>query len=109
MPEINEFRIQQIVDNGKAVQLTAVENVNTEPVSQKQMIRESLSKKLDSDTKQHIMPILEAILQAQPTIKIKSYQQTSINITMPSSRYERLGRPRVGQILDIGITKMRAR
>ncbi len=109
MPEVNEFRIQQIVDNGKAVQLTAVENVNTEPVSQKQMIRESLSKKLDSDTKQHIMPILEAILQAQPTIKIKSYQQTSINITMPSSRYERLGRPRVGQILDIGITKMRAR
>ena len=108
MPEVNEFRIQQIVDNGKAVQLTAVENVNTEPVSQKQMIRESLSKKLDSDTKQHIMPILEAILQAQPTIKIKSYQQTSINITMPSSRYERLGRPRVGQILDIGITKMRA-
>ena len=109
MPEVNEFRIQQIVDNGKAVQLTAVENVNTEPVSQKQMIRESLSKKLDSDTKQHIMPILEAILQAQPTIKIKSYQQTSINITMPSSRYERLGRPQVGQILDIGITKMRAR
>ncbi len=109
MPEVNEFRIQQIVDNGKAVQLTAVENVNTEPVSQKQLIRESLSKKLDSDTKQHIMPILEAILQAQPTIKIKSYQQTSINITMPSSRYERLGRPQVGQILDIGITKMRAR
>ncbi len=109
MPEVNEFRIQQIVDNGKAVQLTAVENVSTEPVSQKQMIRESLSKKLDSDTKQHIMPILEAILQAQPTIKIKSYQQTSINITMPSSRYERLGRPRVGQVLDIGITKMRAR
>ena len=109
MPEVNEFRIQQIVDNGKAVQLTAVENVSTEPVSQKQMIRESLSKKLDSDTKQHIMPILEAILQAQPTIKIKSYQQTSINITMPSSRYERLGRPQVGQVLDIGITKMRAR
>ena len=108
MPEVNEFRIQQIVDNGKAVQLTAVENVSTEPVSQKQMIRESLSKKLDSDTKRHIMPILEAILQAQPTIKIKSYQQTSINITMPSSRYERLGRPRVGQILDIGITKIRA-
>ena len=106
MPEINEFRVQQIVDNGQAVQVTAIENVHTEPVSQKQMIRESIYKKLDKETRQQIMPILEAILQAQPTIKIKSYQQTSINITMPKSRYERLGRPQVGQILEINIGKI---
>ena len=32
------------------------------------------------------MPLLEAILQSQPTIKIKNYQHTSIAITMPKNR-----------------------
>ena len=103
MSEISEFVVQQIVDNGRTVQLTAVENVNTEPISQKQMIREKIYKNVDGETRKQIMPILEAILQAQPTIKLKTYQQTSISITMPGSRYARLGRPRVGQILDVGI------
>ena len=104
--EINEFRIQQLVDNGRVVQLALVENVNTEPVSQKQMIRESIYKKIDGETRKQIMPILEAILQAQPTIKIKSYQQTSINITMPKNRYEQMGSPQVGQILEIRIGRI---
>jgi len=106
LSEVDEFRIQQIVDNGRAVQITLVENVNTEPVSQKQMIRESIYKKIDPDTRKQIMPLLEAILQAQPTIKIKSYQQTSINITMPKSRYDKLGRPQVGELLDISLRRI---
>ena len=106
MSEINEFRIQQIVDNGKIIQLSLVENVHTEPVSQKQMIRESVSKKLDSDTKEQIMPLLDAILQAQPTIKIKSYQQTSISISMPRNRYDSLGRPQVGDLISIDLKKI---
>ncbi len=106
MAEVNEFRIQQIVDNGQVVQLSLVENVQTEAVSQKQMIRESVSKKLDSETKEQVMPLLDAILQAQPTIKIKSYQQTAINITMPKNRYERLGRPQVGELLSIDLKKI---
>lgn len=105
MSEINEFRIQQIVDNGQVVQLSLVENVNTEPVSQKQMIIDSVSKRLDAETKEQVMPLLDAILQAQPTVKIKSYQQISINITMPRNRYERLGRPQVGEILQIDMKK----
>jgi len=54
MTEINEFKIQQIVDNGQIVQLSLVENVNTEPISQKQLIIESVSKKLDSETKEQV-------------------------------------------------------
>ena len=41
----NEFRITQIVDNGQTVQMTLIENVSTEPISQKQMIIENVSKK----------------------------------------------------------------
>ncbi|MBT8172523.1 MAG: hypothetical protein KJN83_00490, partial [Nitrosopumilus sp.] len=61
MSATNEFKITQIVDNGQMVQLTLVENVSTEPVSQKQMIIENVSKKLDAETKEQVMPLLEAI------------------------------------------------
>ncbi len=86
--------------------MTLAEDVQTEPVSQKQLIMENVSKKLDQETKEQVMPLLEAMLQAQPTIKVKSYAQTNVSITMPKNRYERLGRPQVGEILQVDIKKI---
>ena len=106
MSEVIGYKIQQIVDNGQAIQMSLVEDVQTEPVSQKQLIMENVSKKLDQDTKEQVMPLLEAMLQAQPTIKMKSYAQTTISITMPKIRYEKLGRPQVGQILRVDLEKI---
>ncbi len=106
MAELNEFRVAQIVDNGQVVQLSLVEDIQTEPISQKELIKESVSQKLDAETKEQVMPLLDAILQAQPTIKINSYQQTSISITMPRRRYESLGRPQVGQVLRVDLEKI---
>ena len=106
MSEIDEYRIQQIVDNGNAVQISLIENVQTEPLSQKQLITENVSKKLDEDTKKQVMPLLEAILQAQPTIRVKSYAQTNISITMPKNRYEKMGRPQVGDKLEVNLKKI---
>jgi hypothetical protein len=105
MGEVTEYRIQQIVDNGQVVQMTLAEDVNTEPISQKQMIMDSVAKNLDPEMKEQVTPLLEAILQAQPTIKVKSYQHTTITITMPKNRYERMGRPQVGEKLEINIKK----
>jgi phage-related protein len=102
----DEFKITQIIDNGQMVQLTLIENVSTEPISQKQMILENVSKKLDAETKEQVMPLLEAILQAQPTVNIKSYQQTQITIAMPRSRYENMGRPQVGNVIRIDLKKL---
>jgi len=103
MLEVVAYKITQIVDNGNVIQMTLVEDVQTEPVSQKQLIMENVSKKLDVDTKQQVMPLLEAILQAQPTIKLKSYAQTSVAITLPKNKYEKMGRPQVGQKLQIDL------
>ena len=47
MSEIDTYRIQQIVDNGNAVQISLVEDVQTEPLSQKQLIVENVSKKFE--------------------------------------------------------------
>jgi len=106
MTDTNEFRITQIVDNGQIVQLTLIENVSTEPISQKQMIIDNVSKKLDAETKEQVMPLLEAILQAQPTVNIKSYQQTQITIAMPKSRYDNMGRPQVGRMIEVDLKKV---
>ena len=105
MPDIIPYRIQQINDNGQAVQMTLVEDVQTEPLSQKQLIMENVGKKLDGETKDQIMPLLDAILQAQPTIKLKSYAQTTVSITMPKNRYERMGKPQVGERLQVDLKK----
>ncbi len=102
----NEFKVTQIVDNGQMIQLTLIENVSTEPISQKQMIIENVSKKIDSETKEQVMPLLEAILQAQPTVNIKTYQQTQITITMPKSRYDNMGRPQVGNTIEANMKKI---
>jgi len=106
MSEIDTYKIQQIVDNGNAVQISLVEDVQTEPLSQKQLIIENVSKKLDDDTKKQVMPLLDAILQAQPTIRVKSYAQTNISITMPKNRYEKMGRPQVGDKLQVDLKKI---
>jgi len=106
MSEIDAYKIQQIVDNGNAVQISLVEDVQTEPLSQKQLIIENVSKKLDEETKKQVMPLLDAILQAQPTIRVKSYAQTNISITMPKNRYEKMGRPQVGDKLQIDLKKI---
>ena len=106
MYEIIGYKIQQIVDNGHVVQISLIEDVQTEPLSQKQLIMENVSKKLDSDTKEQVMPLLEAILQAQPNIKLKSYNQTLISITMPKNRYDKMGRPQVGEKLQVDLKKI---
>ena len=103
---MDAYRIQQIVDNGNAVQISLVEDVQTEPLSQKQLIIENVSKKLDDDTKKPVMPLWDAILQAQPTIRVKSYAQTNISITMPKNRYEKMGRPQVGDSLEVDLKKI---
>ncbi len=100
------FKITQIVDNGKIIQLTLIENVSTESITQKQMILEHVSKTLDGDTKDQVMPLLKAILHAQPTIKIKSYQQTQVTVSMPVSRYVSMNRPQVGDIIELTFRKL---
>ena len=105
MSDIIPYRIQQINDNGQAVQITLVEDVQTEPLSQKQLIMENVGKKLDDETKNQVMPLLEAILQAQPTIKVKSYAQTTISITMPKNKYKNMGSPQVGDRLQVDLKK----
>lgn len=105
MAETTRYRIQQIIDSGNIIQMSLSEDVQTESISQKQLIMDSVAKKLDPELREQVQPLLEAILQGQPTIKIKSYDQATISITIPRIRYERMGRPQVGEILEVSMLK----
>ena len=106
MSDLIQYQVQQLIDNGQTVQISLVEDVQTEPVSQKQLMMEAINKKLEPELRDQILPFLEAIMQAQPTIAIKSYAQTAITITMPKRKYERMGSPQVGQRLEVNIRKI---
>ncbi|HEY8110965.1 MAG TPA: hypothetical protein VIG05_08885 [Candidatus Nitrosotenuis sp.] len=103
MSETTRYRVQQIIDSGQIIQLSLAEDVQTESISQKQLIMDSVAKNLDPELREQVQPLLEAILQGQPTIKIKSYEQATISITVPRIRYERMGRPQVGEILEVSM------
>ena len=101
----NKYKIKQLVDNGTTVTLSLSEDVELETVSQQQMMLESVNRTItDKEMKQQITPLLEAILKSQPQTVIKTYSKTVIQITMPKIRYEKMGKPQVGQILQIDIS-----
>ncbi|HII36155.1 MAG TPA: hypothetical protein HA319_03780 [Nitrosopumilaceae archaeon] len=106
MSEIIQYKIQQLVDNGQTVQVSLVEDIQLEPISQKQLMFDAINKKIDPELKEQILPLIEAIMQSQPTIAVKSYDKTAITITMPKRRYERMGSPRVGEKLEINFKKI---
>ena len=98
--------VKQLVDTGSNVTLSLTEDIELEPVSQQQMILEAVERTVtDNEVKQQIKPLLEAILKAQPQTVLKTYPKTLIQITMPKRRYEMMGKPQVGEILQIDVKR----
>jgi hypothetical protein len=98
------FKITQLTDTGTTVTLALAEDVELEQVSQQQMMLEAIDRAvLDKEVKEQVRPILEAILRSQPQTVVRSYSRTMIQMTMPKRRYEKLGSPRVGEVVTIDI------
>jgi len=102
----SKYMIKQLVDNGSNVTLSLSEDIELEPISQQQMILEAVDRTVtDDEVKQQIKPLLEAILKSQPLTVIKTYPKTVIQITMPKRRYQIMGNPQVGEILQVDIKR----
>jgi len=94
---ITRYKINQLIDT---------EDVELEKVSQQQQILDSIDNLVsDKDIKQQVKPFLEAILRAQPQTVVNTYSQTTIQITMPKRRFQKIGIPQVGDTLAIDIRK----
>ena len=102
----NVYKIKSLNDNGVAVTLNLIEDIELEPISQQQMMLEAINRAIpDKEMKEQLQPIMEAMLRAQPQTIVQSYPQTSITITMPKRNYEIYGKPQVGESLIINIIK----
>ena len=98
------FKITQLTDTGSSVTLALAEDVELEPVSQQQMMLEAIDRAIaDKEVKEQVRPILEAILRSQPQTVVRTYSRTVMQMTMPKRRYEKLGSPRVGEVVTIDI------
>ncbi|MFI5423951.1 MAG: hypothetical protein ACHQXG_04085, partial [Nitrososphaerales archaeon] len=61
------YKITQLTDNDITVALSLVEDVELESISQQQMMLEAVERAItDTEVRQQLKPILEAILKAQP-------------------------------------------
>lgn len=100
------FKVTQLTETGASVSLTLSEDVELETVSQQQMMLEAVDRAIvDKEVKEQIKPILEAILRSQPQTMVRSYAQTTMQISMPRRRYEKMGSPRVGDRVSLDIRK----
>ena len=101
-----KYKITQLSDNGINITLSLIEDIELESVSQQQLMLEAVDRSIsDEEVKKQIKPILEAILRSQPQTVIKTYPKTIIQITMPKRRYEIMGKPQVGETLQVDIKK----
>jgi hypothetical protein len=100
----NIYKIKSLSDNGVSVTLNLIEDMELEPVSQQQIMLEAINRSIpDKEMRDQLQPIMEAMLKNQPQTVIQSYPQTQITITMPKRKYEKYGKPQVGESLIINI------
>jgi hypothetical protein len=103
---VTRYKVNQLIDTGISITLSLTEDVELEKVSQQQLILDSIDNLVtDKDVKQQVKPFLEAILKAQPQTVINTYTQTTIQISMPKRRYQKIGNPQVGDNLVLDIRK----
>ncbi|HET6730556.1 MAG TPA: hypothetical protein VFH04_03060 [Nitrososphaeraceae archaeon] len=103
---VTRYKVNQLIDTGMSITLSLTEDVELEKVSQQQLILDSIDNLVtDKDVKQQVKPFLEAILKAQPQTVINTYTQTTIQISMPKRRYQKIGNPQVGDNLVLDIRK----
>jgi hypothetical protein len=96
-----------MTDNGSNISLSLSEDIELEPVSQQQMMLEAIDRAVtDEEVKGQIRPILEAILRSQPQTIVRTYPQTTVQITMPKKRFEKMGSPAVGDKIQIDIRRV---
>ena len=103
---VTRYKVYQLIDTGINITISLTEDVELEKVSQQQQILDSIDNLVsDKDIKQQVKPFLEAILRSQPQTVVNTYSQTTIQITMPKRRFQKIGSPQVGDTLAIDIRK----
>ena len=102
-----EFVIRSITDHGSLLTLTLQQEIKTEPIDQAEILKRRIDsvKDLDEDTKEVMKKILPALLASQLPQQNIAYSPIQMNITITRQIYERLGSPKVGEAVNVGLSR----
>ncbi len=102
-----EFVIRSITDHGRLLTLTLQQEIRTEPVDQAELLRQKIDSisGLDDDTREVMKKIIPALLATQLPQQATAYSPIQMNITVTRQIYERLGAPKVGETLQVGLSR----
>jgi hypothetical protein len=102
-----EFIIRSITDHGNLLTLTLQQEIKTEPVDQAEILKRRIDsvKDLDEDTRTVMKKILPALLASQIPQQNIAFSPIQMSISITRQIYERLGSPKVGEVVNVGLSQ----
>lgn len=102
-----EFVVKSIMDQGRLLTLNLHQEIRTEVIDQAEIIKQRIDgiEGLDEDSKAMMKKVLPAMLA--PTMPKQSITISPIQMSITVTRqiYERMGAPKVGDIVEVNINK----
>ncbi len=102
-----EFIVAMITDQGQYLTLSLRQEIRTESIDPVEMIRQRIDsiKDVDEDTKTVMKKILPALIPIQTVREKITLSPIQMNITINRQTYERIGTPKVGEMLFVDLRK----
>jgi hypothetical protein len=102
-----EFVIRSITDHGSLLTLTLQQEIKTEPIDQAEILKRRIDsvKDLDEDTREVMKKMLPALLASQLPQQNIAYSPIQMNVTITKQIYERLGSPKVGEPMNVSLSR----
>lgn len=102
-----EFVVKSIIDQGKLITLNLQQEIKTETIDQEELIKQKIDsiEGLDEDSKRLMKKILPAMLSSYLPKQDMVISPIQMSITITRSIYERIGLPKVGDIVEVSIVK----
>ncbi len=105
--QVLEFVVRSITDLGNVLTITLQQEIKTEPIDQAEMLKQRIEsvKGLDEDTREVMKKILPALMASPIPMQSVAYSPIQMTITITRQIYERLGAPRVGESMNVGLSR----
>jgi len=102
-----EFTVKSIMDEGRLLTLTLYQEIRTEPIDQAEIIKKRIDsiEGLDEDSKSMMKKLLPALLAPHIPKQTITISPIQMSITITRQIYERIGSPKVGDIIEVNIIR----
>ncbi len=102
-----EFTVKSIMDEGRLLTLTLYQEIRTEPIDQAEIIKKRIDsiEGLDEDSKSMMKKLLPALLAPHMPKQTITISPIQMSITITRQIYERIGSPKVGDVIEVNIIR----